>query len=131
MEATWSAKFSVEQVEKVYNSNLAQTKSLNFAEGKATFSSEEIHSALNKTMANQSMAAPTKDNTVESTPEEVVEEQRGELGAAKDTNVSVDGSVSPTVESDAFRIRAAASQPISDKPQMPQRERRSLTVMGL
>lgn len=118
MEATWGAKFSLEHVEKVYSSSLSQTQSLKFAEVNASVSSEEIRSTMSKTTVKQSMEAPMKGKTVESIPEETLEEEKSEVGAAKGSSSSVDGSVSapPPDDSDAFRIRTAASQPTNDKP---------------
>jgi len=116
MEAAWSAKVTLEHVEKAYSSNLVQVKSLNFAASKDTVSGKEIHSGIIKTAVNQSATAAMKAKSVNTIPEATMEEEKSDEGTAEEVPVGGSCSAPPTVESDAFRIRGAAPKPLNAKP---------------
>lgn len=87
---------------------------MRFTEAKATVSGEEIRSGTKEPTTIDTSATPMKGGSVRSVPEMTIEEDEGETVNAKaGSDAATDGSCSapPAVESDAFRIRGAASQP--------------------
>jgi hypothetical protein len=102
IDATWSTKFSLEQVEQAYKSNLVKTKDLDFVSSSGR-SSKEIHSRMQRsTTSNQSTKAPMKSESA------IPKTMQGEtVTKAKDAPLGAP----PTVDADTFRIRGAIEKP--------------------